>query len=151
MLTELCAEIRNYFVFSEDDIIRGQFAISGNIISPLSLKDGQYFRIVGSAFNDGVWKYHDYGVEGLADEEFDGAVWAMYVPKTVIELSEEIDSWVAENASIINSPYQSESFGGYTYSLKSGGGTAAGGTNGASWQAVFADRLKPYRRQVTLI
>lgn len=149
MLTELCAEIRNYFVRDDDDILRGQFTISGGIISPLSLKEGQYFRIVGSVFNDGVWKYYSAGVEGLVDEEFDGAVWAMSVPRAVVELSGEIDGWIAANKDIMNSPYQSESFGGYTYSLKSGG--SSGGANGATWQNVFADRLNPYRKLVALI
>jgi hypothetical protein len=152
MLTELCAEIRNYFVRDVDsDIIRGQFTISGNVITPLSSAlDGQYIRIVGSVFNDGVWKYSPDGIEGLVDEEFDGAVWLMSVPPAVIDLSNEIDVWIAANKDVTNSPYQSESFGGYTYSLKSGGGSSSGGSNGATWQNIFSDRLKPYRRLVIL-
>ena len=153
MLTELCAEIRNYFVRDvESDIIRGQFTISGNVITPLSSAlDGQYIRIVGSAFNDGVWQYSSEGIEGLVDEEFDGAVWLMAVPPAVVALSEEIDGWIANYGTVMNSPYQSESFGGYTYSKASGSSANANGAAGGTWQAVFADRLKPYRRLVTII
>ena len=152
MLTELCAELRNYFVRDEkNDIIRGQFIISGNTIGSIStIQKGQYFRIVGSVFNDGVWQWDADGIEGLVDETFDGAVWLMSVPPAVIDLSNEIDGWVAANKDVTNSPYQSESFGGYTYSLKSGGGSSSGGSNGATWQNIFSDRLKPYRRLVIL-
>ena len=111
----------------------------GNI--DLSLQEGQYFRIVGSIFNDGVYKYGDE-LE-LTDETFDGAIWAMAVPKEVIALSEEINQWILDNSEALNSPYQSESFGGYSYSLKS----SSTSNNGAlTWQSHFAERLNLWRK-----
>lgn len=145
MLTELCAEIRNYFLRDyRKDIHAGTFTISNGSIEPLSfLQTGQYFRIVGSVFNDGVHKYGENDPD-LKDETFSGAVWAMAVPPAVIALSEEIDDWVEANKSVIDSPYQSESFGGYSYSK---GSSYANDSNSAfGWRNQFASRLSPYRR-----
>lgn len=134
-LTNLCAELRNYF---ETKKRFGTFTISGGSISPSDfLQDGQYFRIVGSVFNDGVYRYpaHD-----LVDETFNGAVWAMAVPPAVIDLATEIEEY---NKSDVGkpSPYISENFGGYGY-------TKATGSNGKvlTWKSVFADALNRYRK-----
>ena len=87
MLTELCAELKNYFLRDrEADIHYGEYEISGGSIDLPFLLDGQYFRIVGSVLNDGVYQYP---VGGLADEEFTGAVWAMAVPPAVVALAVE--------------------------------------------------------------
>ena len=134
-LTNLCAELRNYF---ETKKRFGTFTISGGSISPSDfLQDGQYFRIVGSVFNDGVYRHpaHD-----LTDETFDGAVWAMAVPPAVVELAAEIEEY---NKSDVGkpSPYISENFGGYGY-------TKATGSNGKvlTWKSIFADALNRYRK-----
>ena len=56
ILTEICAELRNYFEVPNGRHF-GKFEISGGSIAPLDfLQDGQYFRIVGSVFNDGVYQ-----------------------------------------------------------------------------------------------
>ena len=140
-LTELCAEIKNYFCLNESDKHIGDFAIRNGVIAPsLNIAQNQYYRIVGSVFNDGV---HQFGKldDVLVDEaEFHGAVWLMRVPKAVVELSEEIDSWIANYGASAQSPYQSESFGGYSYSK------AAGKNGNISWQDAFATRLSMYRR-----
>ena len=134
-LTNLCAELRNYF---ETKKRFGTFTISGGSISPSDfLQDGQYFRIVGSVFNDGV---HRHPAHDLTDETFDGAVWAMAVPPAVVELAAEIEEY---NKSDVGkpSPYISENFGGYGY-------TKATGSNGKvlTWKSVFADALNRYRK-----
>ena len=147
MLTEVCAEIRNYFLRRYDDIHVGTFTVSDGEIEALPfLQNGQYFRIVGSVFNDGVWQYGEAD-ERLHDETFSGSVWAMAVPPAVIALDSEITAWVAENEDAINNPYQSESFGGYSYQKTSGyAGESKDGGDGVSWQKQFAKRLSPYRR-----
>ena len=140
-LTELCAEIKNYFCLNESDKHIGDFAISNGVIAPsLNIAQNQYYRIVGSMFNDGV---HQYGNpdDVLADEPaFHGAIWLMRVPKAVVELSDEIDGWIANYGASAQSPYQSESFGGYSYSK------ATGKNGNISWQDAFATRLSMYRR-----
>lgn len=150
MLNELCAELRNYFLrdYTHPDkyIHYGEFTVLGGAIQSLPfLKNGQYFRIIGSAFNDGVHKYGDSS-DVLTDETFEGAVWEMFVPPAVVALADEIAAWNASNAETINSPYQSESFGGYSYT-KAIAGT---GQLSTDWQVHFADRLNPYRRAVIL-
>lgn len=136
MLSELCHEINNYFPKKK---YFGTYTIEDGILVIPELQSGQYYRICGSVFNDGV---HKYGEADLKDETFDGAVWAMAIPEEVIALSEEIDEWKAkyETAETM-SPYQSESFGGYSYTKASG---ASGGT--ATWQDVFGSKLNNYRR-----
>ena len=137
MLTELLAEIRNYFEVPNGRHF-GKFTISGGSIAPLDfLQEGQYFRIVGSVFNDGVYQYP---ATSLTDEVFEGAVWAMAVPPTLIALAAEIKAYNESDAGK-PSPYTSESFGGYSY-------TKATDTSGApiGWQKAFASRLNKWRK-----
>lgn len=141
MLTEICAEIRNYFCKAEDRIIGDFSIVDGSIVPSVDLAENQYFRIVGSIFNDGVHKQGD----ALTDEaEFHGAVWKMRVPQDIVQLAEDIKAWQDKNADTISSPYMSESFGGYSYSKGSG----SDGTVGINWknQSDFVARMKPYRR-----
>lgn len=143
MLTEVCAEIKNYFCKKEDRIIGDFSIVGGNIVPSVDLAENQYFRIVGSVFNDGVHKNGDQ----LTDEtEFHGAVWKMRIPQDVIDLADEITEWQTKNADAIASPYASESFGGYSYTKASGYGNSD--KVGSDWrnQASFSARLNPYRR-----
>lgn len=137
-LTELCKELNNYFV---QDITFGVFAIENNTLVLDSLRNGQYFRIVGSTFNDGVYQYP---TTELTDETFDGAIWAMAVPRAVIALCEGITDWEAEYAKALKSPYSSESFGGYSYT-KAGSGNGQG-QGGTSWQGIFSNELSKWRK-----
>ena len=141
MLTELCKEIKNWF---EQRKYFGEFVVEdGHLTGNFSLQENQYFRIVGSVFNDGVYKFDD-DLE-LEDETFDGAIWAMAIPSEVIALASEIEAWKNKYQSIDSpamSPYNSESFGGYSYSKSSGGNDDLSGT----WQGAFADRLIHWRR-----
>ena len=144
-LDVLCAELKNYFIKDRSAIHLGDFEVKDGMVSPLDfLKQGQYFRIIGSDLNDGVYLYNDEPMD-LKDEVFNGAIWAMSVPPIVIALSADIDAWRAKNEALDSenmTPYTSESFDGYSYSK---GGNSRGGT-ATSWQSQFADRLKPYRR-----
>lgn len=138
MLTELCAELKNYFLRDRDaDIHYGEYTISNGSIDLPFLLDGQYFRIVGSVFNDGV---HQYPAADLTDEVFYGAVWAMAVPPTLIALTAEIEEYNKSDSGKA-SPYTSESFGGYSY-------TKATDANGApiGWKKAFASRLNQWRK-----
>lgn len=137
MLTEICAELRNWFVVPNGVHVQ-TYTISGGSITPLDfLQDGQYFRIIGSVFNDGVYQYP---ATSLTDEVFEGAVWAMAVPPTLIALSAEIEEYNKSDAGK-PSPFTSESFGGYAY-------TKATDANGApiGWQKAFASRLNKWRK-----
>ena len=144
-LSVLCKELNNWFDKSK---CFDTFTITGGVIDLHSLEEsgdlqsGQWFRIVGSVFNDGVYQYP---ASDLVDETFDGAVWCMAVPPEVVALNNEIDAWLVKYGEELNKPYQSESFGGYSYSLK---GSLLGGSGTASepWKAQFAARLSKWRK-----
>ena len=145
MLTELCQELRNWF---DLDRRYGTFTISGGALTADFLSAGQYYRIKGSIFNDGV---HQYGSETeLVDETFKGEVWAMGIPKAVIELADQIAAWKAKYENVDSqsmSPFQSESFGGYSDS-KASASAAAGSaaSTPTGWKAVFASALNRWRK-----
>lgn len=142
MLTELCQELKNWFVKSENDKHIGIITIeNGSISSPsIILNDKQYYRVIGSLYNDGVHQYNNEE-DTLIDEEFDGAIWLMYVPNQIIELDEKISKWNTENQKIQLNPYKSESFGGYSYTLKSGKNSDT-----ISWQDIFSSELNKWRK-----
>lgn len=141
MLTELCQELKNWF---DKERHYGTFTIQdGNIVADF-LQPGQYFRIVDSIFSDGVYQYP---TGDLPDETFSGAVWALAIPKEVIQLSEEIDAWrktYEATDSQAMSPYMSESFGGYSYSK--GAGNSSSGNTSTGWKNVFKSRLNMWRK-----
>lgn len=134
MLESILMYLHNWFVVP-DGIYTGKYSIKDGSIELPFLVSGQYFRIVGSVLNDGL---HQYPASDLQDEEFTGAVWALAIPKAVIDLDTKISTWTEKNQP---SAYTSESFGGYSYSKATG----ANGTP-ASWQDVFAADLAPYRK-----
>lgn len=76
MLEELMRECRNWFV-APNGVHLGTFTVKEGSIALPFLVYGQYFRIVGSVFNDGVY---EYGNVYLQDETFEGAIWALSVP-----------------------------------------------------------------------
>lgn len=136
MLSEICGEIRNYFCSDADKHI-GHFVITGNTMSLNFLKSGQYFRVIGSVFNDGVWQYP---ASDMIDEEFDGAVWAMRLPPSLVALAGEIEDYQEADAAK-PSAFTFESFGDYSYTKATdGNGVTAG------WQTVFAKRLDKWRK-----
>lgn len=146
MLTEICKYLRNWF--DEDSsknrlpYWEGEFTITNGALVGFSdrLLTGQYFRIIDSRLNDGVYRYP----ANLSDETFTGTIQTMNIPKEITELDREMSEWVEANAAAIASPYQSESFGGYSYSLKTG--LANGTIGGVSWVSQFAARLSPWRK-----
>lgn len=133
MLEELLRYLNNWFLV---DRYGGTYTIEGGQLTLPFLTSGQYFRVFGSLFNDGL---HQYPAADLTDETFDGTIWALAVPKAVISLSEEISTWNKKNGAA--GPYSSESFGGYSY-------TRATKSNGQAvgWQDVFAARLAPWKK-----
>lgn len=146
MLNEICAEIKNYFTY-KGDVHIGDFTISDGALSPSFEFPTDYFRIVGSHNNDGIHKVSD---NDLVDEaEFHGAVWIMSPPKDFLDLVAEIEAWQEKYGGVESanmSPYQSESFFGYSYSKGSGSSSSAGASSVPTWQNIYASRLKRFRR-----
>ena len=126
MLSEVCRYLNNWF---DLDRYYGEFTITGGNITGVELQAGQYFRVIGSVFNDGVYL-------------------SLAIPPEVIAISEEIDAWKAKYGatdSAALSPFQSESFGGYSYSK---GSTSDGKNGGGDWTNVagFTSRLDGWRK-----
>ena len=143
MITEICAEIKNYFTYDKDKH-PGDIKIEDGKVVGIELPT-TYFAIFGSRHNNGVHKTTDT----LVDEEFRGAEWVMSPPAAFLSLVGEITAWQTANGapdSAALSPFYSESFGGYSYTKSAGSTSGAGNSAAASWQAAYADRLKLYRR-----
>lgn len=142
MLSELCRYLNNWF---DGERLFGSFSIAdGNLVTD-KLQNGQYFRIIGSVFNDGVYQYP---AEDLKDETYEGAVWVLKIPPEVLAISDEIDAWKTKylaGDSAALSPFTSESFGGYSYSK---GSTSDGKSAGGDWTQVsgFTSRLEGWRK-----
>ena len=135
MLETILQYLNNWFVRG---IYAGDYEIKdGSIVLPF-LVDGQYFRIFGSLFNDGLHKYPD---DGLVSERFNGTVWALAVPRAVVQLADEIAAWEQKNGAAAAGPYTSESFGGYSYTR-----AAASDGRPLGWQDVFSARLSRWRK-----
>ena len=114
-----------------------KFTIEGGNITPSDfLKENDYYRIIGSKFNDGLYQYPN---SDLTDEEFDGAVWVMRIPPAVITLAQDIEKYAQSDAGK-QSAYVSESFGGYSY-------TKATNSKGVplNWEHLHADELNQWR------
>ena len=138
MLEQVLMNVRNWFPV-KGGIYSGTFTIKDGGITLPFLADGQYFRICGSVFNDGL---HRYPATDLVDEEFSGAIWELAIPPAVVDLANEIGAWQEKNGAASPSPYQSESFGGYSYSKATD--SASGGA--VTWQSVFKRQLSAWRK-----
>lgn len=163
-IESICAETHNYF---ESDKVIADYAIENGLISLPFLSEGQFFRIVGSKFNDGVYIYAEKyiirdaswndvlndnedwqeitdGIWGnlkhseLVDESFHGAIWPMNIPRALINLAKEIHEYNNSDAAKV-SPYTSENISGhYSYTKASAADNA--------WQNVFMPKLRRYRK-----
>ncbi len=147
MLDEVCAYLNNWFLVKPNGIHRGGYEVTDGSMLADFLQDNQYFRIVGSVFNDGVWKYP---ASDMTDEAFTGEVWAMAVPPAVIALLSEIEEWQTKYgaASSVNmSPFSSESFNNYSYSKASGNRSDTSSSNSPlTWKDVFGSRLTRWKK-----
>lgn len=137
MLEQVLAYLNNWFLVP-DGVHSGTFEIKDGSIALPFLSTGQYFRVMGSVFNDGLYCYP---ADGLTDETFDGTIWALAVPKSIVTLSQEMEQWNEKNGAASMGPYQSESFGGYSY-------TRATGANGGAATVFdeYAAQLSPYKK-----
>ena len=138
MLEQVLMHLKNWFFFFFF-IHEGTYTIEDGGITLPFLANGQYFRICGSVFNDGL---HQYPAGDLKTETFDGTVWALAVPQAVIDLASEIEAWQKKNGDASVSPYQSESFGGYSYSKATDAETGGAVT----WQSAFKQQLSAWRK-----
>jgi hypothetical protein len=148
MLTEVCNNLKNWF-WHEQNI--GKITIDGGALycnnKPVDIKQNQYYRIIGSIFSDGIWKYD--GEDIPQNEEFDGAIWTLAIPAAFLAIIEEMKEWEAHNGGVdseMMSPFQSESFGGYSYSKASGGSSSGDSSAAPTAFSVYSKRLNIWRK-----
>ena len=140
MLEAVLIHLKNWFTVP-CGVHEGIYKIENSTLELPFLQNGQYYRICGSVFNDGLHKYGDIE-DKLQNETFTGTVWALAIPKHVIELAVTIEEWQTKNGEAVTSPYSSESFGGYSYTKATDSATGAQ----ATWETVFRSQLNPYRK-----
>lgn len=139
ILEQVLNHIHNWFVY--DEAASGYVTIQdGSLPASVQVPDGAWYRIKGSLFNDGL---HQQPAEDLQDETFDGTITTCAIPKALLLVVDEIAAWQEANGGVTDGPYSSESFGGYTYSLKSDS-SGSGGLTG--WRLAFRDKLNPWRK-----
>ena len=141
MLENVLRHLKNWFPV---EMHGGTFTIYNGKVELPFLQNGQYYRICGSVFNDGLHIYGDNKTmeDVLLDETFIGTVWALAIPKAVVKLASDIQAWELKNGDTEFSPYASESFGGYSYSKATDPATGLPMT----WQAAFRKQLNPWRK-----
>ena len=97
MLNELCQELRNYFDKAQPKFF-GQIVVEdGNITNEeflAAIKPEQYFRIVGSIFNDGVYCFKEELSLEYEGKEFSGENNGYELLKQALKESRETDSRV---------------------------------------------------------
>lgn len=143
MLTEICAYLHNYFEYERHN---GSIKIESGAITcdgeEITLDNGQFFALFRGRIPLGVFKANN-----VPDKTFNGSIWLMDVPKGILDADEWAENWKEKNGGVDsanNSAFESESFGGYSYTK----GTNTNGKAGASVfdNAQFASMLAPYRK-----
>ena len=155
-LTELCGVLNNWF---DRQRRFGTFTIVDGLVTGLEglLLPGQYYRVIGSVFHDGVHQYPvpdsgestEAGAENtpasvLPNETFQGAVWAMVVPDDVLRLADNIAAWREQYEAASLSPFTQETVPGL-YSYIKGASNGSGGTS-ATWQSAFSESISRWRK-----
>lgn len=148
ILEQVLYHIHNWFE-RESFTVSGCEVVGGSLPESVTdlMLDGQWYRIEGSYLNDGL---HQNPADDLTDETFDGTISLLAIPKALIDIAEEIGEWVDDTSEADKearrAKFQSESFGGYSYSRM--GDSRANMTSGglSGWQAAFAGDLNPWRK-----
>lgn len=154
MLTEICGYLNNWFDVDEYHKklprLEGEFTITDGKLADLDnlLIMGQCFYIYGSYLNDGVYKYTED--LRLVNETFTGIVQSMRVEPEFLKICDEIEAWQEKYGnvdSLAMSPFNSESFGGYSYSKSSGGSSdGSSSMSAADPLSLFKKRLNRWRK-----
>lgn len=163
MLEQILAYLNNWFVryTYTGNVTVGK---GGAVLAPSEaaavLQPGRWYRILDSDFHDGVYQVPEGEEEEpereieetQQEEESEGeepgeafycTLWTLGVPTGLLNIMAEMEAWQAKYGDTVSGPYQSESFGGYSYS-KTGSSSSTGGA--ATVLGQFADMLAPYKR-----
>ncbi|MCD8174990.1 MAG: hypothetical protein LUD41_03470 [Phascolarctobacterium sp.] len=159
MLEQVLTYLNNWFVrytYTGDVTVSEDGAVLAPSEAADVLQPGRWYRILDSDFYDGVYQVPEEQsekeepeeeAEELEEEEqsetLSCTLWALGVPAGLMRIVAEMEAWQAKYGDAASGPYQSESFGGYSYS-KAGASSSGSGT--ATVWTQFADALAPFRR-----
>lgn len=146
VLEDVLWHIHNFF--ERNSLIVHDCEIEGGTL-PASvadhIPDGVWYRIEGSFFNEGL-----HSDDELTDETFTGKVTVCAIPPALLRVVERIQQYEADTEEAVHkartSPYTSESFGGYSYTLKGTNGSQNGSQGLSGWKSEFAADLNPFRK-----
>ena len=116
-MEEILNYINNYFAVSKEE---NNFNINNNVIQVRGkYLQGQYIKLEGSILNDGIYKVetlvdNTITIVGAINEEFEGVIYGLAIPKDILEITNKFEE---QKEKIVNSIYDSESFGEYSYTL----------------------------------
>lgn len=137
-------EINNYFYKTVE---KNEFSIND---SKIKVK-GNYFpdqfvKIENSIMNDGIYKvlnFEDGFVEinGGINEKFEGCIYGLAIPKSFLELIEEIEEYQKLNPTSKSNVISESYLNGYSYTMTTNSNGQISG-----WQDVFKSKLDTYRR-----
>lgn len=114
-MLEVMKKCNNFFYYSIEGgkhiIANGRLKVRGKYLV------GQYILIENSILNDGLYLIKSISeegleIEGVVDEEFEGVIWGLKVPRDFVELCKKITEYDISNN---GKEYVSESFEGYSY------------------------------------
>ena len=137
MLETVLNHLHNWFIIP-GAARGGTFDIVSGALDAPFLLEGQYYRIEGSVFNDGLHRHGDKD-DALRDEMFTGQIIPLAIPKAVVKLADEITEYCQKNPA---TDKISESFDGYSYTRATG----ADGSGAGGWQAAFRARLNQWKK-----
>lgn len=136
-------EINNYFYKT---IEKGKFEIKNNKIKTKGkYLPNQFIKIENSIMNDGIYKILSFAnqeiiIEGSTDEEFQGEIYGLAIPKDFLELVIKIEEYNKKNPSADN--VISESYlNGYSYSKATNSEGQV-----STWKDIFKGELQQYRQ-----
>ena len=92
MVSKIMKYCNNYFAVPGAQKT-GTFTITEGALTLPFVTKGQFFRVVGSLFNDGVYKYSD-ALE-LVDETFTGTIYPLAPPPDFLDLCRMIAEYQA--------------------------------------------------------
>ena len=149
MLLEICGYLKNFFV---DTNYTGHITVVDGTVfcdgKEIAIAQDQYFTLVNEKAKSilGIYKY---GKGELKDRDIAGAVWLMDVPDDLLALAGEITAWMEKYGGVESmalSPFNSESFAGYSYSKASGSSSDNSNNGTPMWVSQFGGRLARWRR-----
>jgi len=141
MIAEVLEYLNKYWVDTVESSAGYSFEIDG-IVGSFSedYEVGQYVSIDGSKLNDGVYKIVSktstkltFAADTFIAEDNDNTVyvWGLMIPKSVLTLISEIDTYVVTAKTGIKS--ESQGLRSVTYA------------KGSGWEDAFSSRLKKYK------